>query len=110
VLGATLAGTAAYAQPVNENPPTWTIMCLDVSGRALPSVCRVPGSRLDPREDICVCPQGQRVEVSICPTGVDAPAESLALMKARRAQLHRGSLVGASYQGRPMCVEPRLNR
>lgn len=110
LLGAALAATAAFAQPVNENPPTWTIMCLDVSGRSLPAVCRVPGSLLDPREDICVCHDGMRVKASICPDGVQPPPESLALMKARRAQMKHGSLIGATFDGRPICVEPRLKR
>ena len=50
-------GTAA-AQPLSENPPTSTIICLDVAGRRLPVTCQVPSSRLDKREDICLCPRG----------------------------------------------------
>ena len=107
-LGLALCAGAAQAQPINENPPTSTIMCLDVGGRSLPVRCNVPGSRLDQREYICLCDEGQRVAVSICPAGVKAPPEGLALMRARReAVRERSSLIGATFEGRPMCVAPR---
>ena len=104
-----LSAGAALAQPASsENPPTTTILCLDVSGKSLPATCRVPGSRLDAREDICTCPMGgERVTVSVCPKGVKPPAESAAYERARHAALERGSLVGAMYQGQPMCVAAR---
>lgn len=106
-LGLALCAGAAQAQPVNENPPTSTIICVDVNGRSLPARCNVPGSRLDPREYICLCDEGQRVAVSICPAGVRAPAEGRALMRARRDAVRAGSLIGATFEGRPMCVAPR---
>lgn len=57
-LAALGLATAAQAQgALNENPPTRTEICLDVNGGTLPAVCRVPASRLDQREDICVCPR-----------------------------------------------------
>jgi hypothetical protein len=68
----------------------------------------VPASRLDPREDICTCPLGgERVTSPICPAGVRPPAESAAYEKARHAAVTNGSLVGASFQGKPMCSAPR---
>lgn len=109
-LGAALSFGAglAFAQPASENPPKSTILCLDVSGRILPATCQVPASRLDPREDICTCPMGgDRVTAPICPAGVKPPAESAAYEKARHAAVNRGSLVGATYEGKPMCVAPR---
>jgi hypothetical protein len=109
-LGAALGLCAgmAMAQPLNENPPTTTILCLDVSGRSLPATCRVPASRLDPREDICICPAGgERVTAPICAAGVRPPAESAAYENARRAAVSHGSLVGATFHGQPMCVAPR---
>jgi hypothetical protein len=103
-----LCAGLAFAQPVNENPPTTTVLCLDVSGRSLPATCKVPGGRLDPREDICICPAGgERVTTPICPKGVRAPAESAAYERARRAAVSHGSLVGATFEGKPMCVAPR---
>lgn len=100
-------GTAA-AQPLSENPPTSTIICLDVAGRRLPVTCQVPSSRLDKREDICLCPRGgERVVAPICPAGVRPPGESAAYEAARQRAVQHGSLVGATWQGQPMCVAPR---
>jgi hypothetical protein len=104
-----LVAGAALAQPVSsDNPPKSTILCLDVSGKILPATCRVPASRLDAREDICSCPMGgDRVTAPVCPKGVSPPAESAAYEKARHAAVSRGSLVGAMYEGKPMCVAAR---
>jgi hypothetical protein len=102
-----LAG-AAVAQPINENPPTRTIQCIDVGGQSIPPVCKVPGSRLDPREDICTCPNGgQRVDVAVCAKGQKPPPESKVLNIARREGLRDGSLIGDTVGGRPICVAPR---
>jgi len=104
----TLSAGVAFAQPVGENPPKSTILCLDVSGKILPATCRVPGSRLDASEDICLCPMGgERVTTPICPAGVKPPAESAAYERARHAAVSRGSLMGATYEGKPMCVAGR---
>jgi hypothetical protein len=85
-----------------------TILCLDVSGKSLPATCQVQASRLDKREDICTCPMGgDRVTTPICPTGVKPPADSAAYEKARHAAVKKGSLVGAVYEGKPMCVTAR---
>jgi hypothetical protein len=35
---------------------------------------------------------------------VKAPAESAAYERDRYAMVHQGSLVGATWQGRPVCV------
>ena len=103
-----MAAGAAYAQPVNENPPTKTIQCIEVGGQLIPASCNVPGSRLDTREYICTCPNGgQRVEVAICAKGQKPPAESKALNIARRTAIRDGSLVGDTVDGRPICVAPR---
>jgi hypothetical protein len=108
IAGLMLAAGAATAQPVGENPPTRTIQCIDVGGDSIPAICHVPGSRLDKREDICVCPAGgQRVEVAICAKGEKAPPESKALNIARRQALRDGSLLGDTFEGRRICVAPR---
>ena len=104
------SASAASAQaPLSQNPPTQTIICLDVNGQTLPVSCKVPASRLDKREDICTCRVGVRVDVPICPAGVKPPAETLAYEKARKAASRDGSLIGDLYQGQPMCVAGRLN-
>lgn len=111
ILAAAFAAGAAQAQPVGETPPTTTIVCLDVGGQDMPAVCKVPGSRLDPREDICVCPAGgMRTVAPICPKGVRPPPNSAALDRARRPALRSGTLVGLTFDGRPICVAPRLSR
>jgi hypothetical protein len=102
-----LAGAAA-AQSLADNPPKSTIICLDVGGKSLPATCKVSGSRLDAREDICLCPAGgERVTIPVCPKGVRAPGESLAYEKARRAAVTHGSLAGATFNGQPMCLAAR---
>lgn len=103
-----LLGGSAAAQPINEVPPTRTIQCIEVSGQSIPAVCRVPGSRLDSREDICTCPNGgQRVEVAVCGDGQRQPPEGRALNRARRDALRDGSLLGDTFAGQPICVAPR---
>ena len=103
-----LAAGVACAQSLADNPPKTTIICLDVAGKSLPDTCQAQASRLDAREDICLCPLGgDRVTISVCPAGIHAPAESAALMQARRKAVRHGSLVGASYKGQPICRAPR---
>lgn len=102
------SGSALAQAPLSQNPPTQTVICLDVNGQTLPVSCRVPASRLDKREDICLCHQGMRVDVPICPPGVRPPAENVAYEKARKAAAAGDmSLIGDMYEGRPMCVAPR---
>ena len=102
------AGLAVAQAPLTQNPPTQTVICLDVGGQSLPAVCKVPASRIDKREDICICNVGTMVDVSICPAGTKPPAETLPFEKARKAAVKNGSLIGAMYEGRPICVEGRL--
>ncbi|WP_374532529.1 hypothetical protein [Phenylobacterium sp.] len=112
LMGAALsmaAGLAPAQAPLTQNPPTQTVICLDVGGQSLPAVCRAPSGRLDRREDICVCHAGARVDVPICPEGVRPPAETRAYEKARKAAARDGSLIGDLYEGRPMCVAGRLD-
>lgn len=108
IAGAVLAAGAATAQPIGENPPTKTIQCIEPGGFSIPATCNVPGSRLDKREDICLCPAGgQRVEVSVCAKGEKPPPESKALNIARSAGAKDGTLVGDTVDGRRICVAPR---
>ncbi|MBA4010412.1 MAG: hypothetical protein C0481_00970 [Phenylobacterium sp.] len=101
------AGAASAQAPLSQNPPTQTIICLDVGGQTLPVSCKVPASRLDKREDFCTCRTGTQVDIGICPDGVKPPAENRAYEKARKAAVKNGSLLGATYEGRPMCVTGR---
>ncbi|MDO8902534.1 MAG: hypothetical protein Q7V15_14400 [Phenylobacterium sp.] len=103
-----LGAGAVQAQPAqNYLTPTTTEVCLDVSGATLPVICKVPASRLDKREDICSCPQGMRTKVAVCAPGQNPPGETVALNMARREAARDGSLIGDTFQGRPICVAPR---
>ncbi len=104
-----LTAGAAQAQDRAQSSltPATTDICLDVSGGTLPVVCNVPASRLDRREDICVCPEGMRATVPVCGPGESAPGETLALNAARRTAAKDGSLIGDLFQGKPICVAPR---
>jgi len=103
-----LAAGVAQADSLGDNPPKSTTICLDTSGRARPVHCRAQASRLDAREDICICPAGtQNVKAPVCAPGVKPPAESARFERERAAAVSHGSLMGASWQGQPMCVAPR---
>ena len=107
VLALAASGGLAHAGDLSRNPPVKTEVCLDVSGATLPVVCRGPGSRLDKREDICTCPQGDKVEIAICGPGEKPPAENVAYDRALRLAARDGSLLGDMYEGKRMCVAPR---
>jgi hypothetical protein len=106
-LAAAVAAPSALAQSISGAKPQTTILCVDVSGRSVPPACKVQASRLDNSEDICLCHTGMPLVTPVCPPGVKPPAESLALERARRAYIHAGSLMGVSFEGKPMCVVAR---
>ena len=62
LLGAALsiAAGAAAAQSLSDYPPKVRTVCIDVAGRNLPARCQAQASRLDQREDICLCGAGGR--------------------------------------------------
>lgn len=102
-----VATTAAAQAPLTQNPTRETTICLDVGGASRPAVCRISGGRLDPQEEICLCPEGQRVQAPVCGPGETPPVENRDLEIARRKAAADGSLVGDLYAGKPMCVAPR---
>src|SRR5687768_3633319 len=107
VLPLMFAG-AAMAQSSNLNRPTKTIQCVDVSGRIVPALCNVPSGRLDKSEYICTCPAGgDRIHVAVCGKGERPPPESRAYERLRRLASRDGSLVGDTFEGRPICAQPR---
>lgn len=108
IAGLVLAGSAgaALAGPMS-NPPSERTICIDVGGQSLPAVCKVPPSRLDRREDFCLCGQGVKVTAPVCGPGQKPPSENIAYEKARKAAARDGSLIGDLYRGRPMCVAAR---
>jgi hypothetical protein len=108
IAGVVGFAAAAPAASLADAPKTRTV-CLDPAGKNLPAHCKIgQASRIDGTEDICLCPAGaDRVEAPICAPGVHQPAESAAYERARKAAVKNGSLVGAIYNGEPMCVTPR---
>ena len=98
--------SGALAGPMS-NPPSERTLCLDVGGQSLPAVCKVPASRLDKREDFCLCNDGIKVSAPVCGPGERAPAENISYEKARKAAARDGSLIGDLYEGRAMCVAAR---
>jgi hypothetical protein len=108
VLPLALLATAASAQRSDPGRPITTIQCIDVSGRIIPARCDVPAGRLDKSEYICVClAGGDRVEVPICAKGEKPPPESARFERLRRQVSRDGSLAGDSFEGRPICAQPR---
>jgi hypothetical protein len=104
VIGAS-AG-AASAQPGVKTPSETTI-CLNGSGARVSVRCRTgDASRLDVREDVCICPGATRtVRAPVCPDGVAPPIESAAYAQARLKAVSNG-MVSGTWEGQPMCVAP----
>jgi len=111
ILGAATALMSGSALAQSVADPNLTSICLDPGGQTRPVTCRSQNaSRINQREDICQCLHGgDQVTVPFCPRGVKPPVESAAFEHARRSAVVNGSLVGASYQGRPICVESRAH-
>ena len=108
LTGLALLAPAAAATAATTQADDTIAVCVDVNGALLASDCRAQASRLDPRHDICSCPRGVRTEASICPANVKPPPESPAVAHARREILRKqASLVGATFEGRALCVERR---
>jgi len=108
LVGAALALCAGAVQAAPQESNARTAVCVDVNGMLRAADCRGQPSRLQTREDICLCTGGgHRVEASICPPGVSPPGESLAVAKARNEIVRtQGTLVGATFEGQPLCVAP----
>jgi hypothetical protein len=107
---ASLAMTAVSidAARAADGPKTRTI-CLDTGGHQRPATCHGygGGSRLAAQDDVCTCPgAAQMVKAPTCGPGETPPAEGAAYEDARLKAITHGSLEGATYEGKPMCVAP----
>jgi hypothetical protein len=108
LAGGAVIWAAAAGASGPPAPASTTAVCIDVNGALLAANCRVEATRLEPRPDICSCARGVRAAASVCPATVKPPPESPAVARARREILaRRGDLVGASFEGKPLCVERR---
>ena len=99
-----LAGAARAA----DAPKTQTI-CLSSGGQQRPATCHGygGGSRLASQDDVCTCPgASQVVTAPTCAPGETPPPEGAAYEQARLKAISHGSLEGANWQGKPMCVAP----
>jgi len=104
VAGFALAGAAQAA----DAPKTQTI-CLASGGQQRPATCHGygGGSRLAAQDEVCSCPgASQMVKAPTCGPGETPPPEGAAYEQARLKAISHGSLEGASWQGKPMCVNP----
>jgi hypothetical protein len=88
--------------------PSSTSICLDGSGHQKPVRCRgQDATRINQQTDICSCPSATRqVTAPLCPPGVKPPPESMDYVQARLRAISKGSVVGATWRGQPMCVAP----
>ncbi|MES2035879.1 MAG: hypothetical protein V4466_17060 [Pseudomonadota bacterium] len=106
-VSALLTAAAGPAPRSAQTDPDTRSICVDVSGRTVPIACDGPASRLDRTEDFCRCRAGRLVEAPVCRGDERPPADNVAMDRARRAASQDGSLVGDSFEGRPMCISPR---
>jgi hypothetical protein len=85
-----------------------TTICLDSGGHKAAVHCKSQNaSRLTNREDICICPAATlQVTAPLCAPGEHPPGETVAFKQARLKAVSHGSLMDASWQGKPMCVDP----
>jgi hypothetical protein len=80
------------------------MMCLASNGSRGVAVCRRGNAWGD--SDICTCRGSSlRIDAPICRPGEKPPAETVALDRARAEAMKRGTLYGATFEGRRMCVE-----
>lgn len=103
-----LGAGVAFADSLSDNPPKSTTICLNGIGAMVPATCKGQASRLDAREDICICHGAtEMVKAPVCGPGVNPPSNTAAYERARLAAVSHGSLMDARWEGQPMCVAPR---
>ncbi len=100
-----LAATAAVAAEHHGVGGEGTL-CLDGNGGNHPPTCKLgDATRLTTTPDICLClGPYQTVKAPWCGPNETPPNESAAFEHARAKAVKSGSLFGATYEGKPMCV------
>jgi hypothetical protein len=107
LAGLTGAATAT-AQPSGSTVrPGITQVCVDTDGSTLPVVCRGAASRINPTQDFCSCPQGQRVDAPVCGPDERPHADNREFRTARREAARDGSLIGDRFEGASFCTDLR---
>lgn len=104
-----LAATAILSPAVAADAPKTMTICLAGGGQLRPATCHGygGGSRLASQDEICSCPGAtQMVKAPTCEPGETPPAESAAYEQARLKAIANGSLEGATWEGKRMCVNP----
>ena len=107
IAGFAAVSAAAMAQP--PGPKDKATLCLDGLGINHAPVCHSQtASRLPTPPDICQClGPWRQVDAPYCAKGEKPPADSAAFERARIAfaEKHGDSVIGATYEGKRMCVE-----
>jgi hypothetical protein len=102
-----VTGSVTFAQEAPQAPAPKlgkTQICVRSNGHTEGGRCKVIGTGSS-RSDMCRCPAGTRlIDVSICSVGMKAPSEDSAFRAWRAETAKSGTLVGAEYQGKPVCV------
>jgi hypothetical protein len=86
--------------------------CIDTGGSMEPAFCTLPGPAVagqPPATGFCRCPATSRlIDAPYCAKGELQPAENSAYRAAvKAATAGDSSLVGDTYNGKPMCILPR---
>lgn len=84
--------------------------CVDVSGGTEPAHCTLPGPDLGGTDiGFCQCPAtARRVEAPLCAKGEREPTQTREYREAVKAATAGDStLVGDTFNGKPMCILPR---
>lgn len=97
-------GALAAGQPQPEEG----MICLETNGAEAPAVCQRGDAWHD--ADLCTCKSGMRFKIPVCGPGEKPAPDSVAADRARRDAMKTGTLYGATYQGRQMCVDVRHPR
>jgi hypothetical protein len=86
--------------------------CIDGAGSMEPAVCSLPGPAVagkPPGTGVCRCPAtAQKITAPYCASGERPPVETREYRAAVQAAASGdGTLVGDSFNGKPMCILPR---
>jgi hypothetical protein len=105
-----LAGCTSQAGTTLADSETVGDACVDVSGQFEPAACDLKGPTVNGSSlGFCTCPAtSRRIEASFCAKGSHPPVDNTEYNAAVREAIAKdSSLVGDTFQGKPMCIAPR---